>query len=350
MTPPHQPADPPTFSILCSAYQTERYLDATIGSVLDQTSGDWELVVVDNGMDDRIADIVRAHQHDLRVRLIRQENRRLAGGANAAAAAARGRYLVLLNSDDELLPHYCARMAEIVASRPEIDVVAPDSLLYQEAGGFDSARTHQRSLEIDWHPDVDTPWGLRDMFRGAYPHYGATVRREAWDAVGGFRMDVHKVEDIDLWLRLAHAGFTVRVVPDVLTRFRIRHDSDSKAVGADEVFEDAREAVLTAAARDWGTDDDQRILEATLRRHRYHRALRRARAAFVAGDVAAARREAAAAHAARRSARTAVVVAGLAVAPRLLGRVHRLRSRTTPVLDRALGRLRHRGVDPVRTP
>ena len=46
---------PPLFSILCSVYRTERYLPATIDSVLAQTEPSWELIVVDNGMSDEAA-------------------------------------------------------------------------------------------------------------------------------------------------------------------------------------------------------------------------------------------------------------------------------------------------------
>ena len=78
----------PAFSIMCSAYRCEAYLADTIESVRAQRFSDWELIVVDNGMSDDIAAIVARFADDPRVKLIRQENRRLAGGIAAAAAAA----------------------------------------------------------------------------------------------------------------------------------------------------------------------------------------------------------------------------------------------------------------------
>ena len=80
-------------SFLTSAYQTERYVSETIESVLAQTRGDWELIVVDNGNSDEMARIVSNYTSDPRITLIRQENKGIGGGLGAAANAADGRYL-----------------------------------------------------------------------------------------------------------------------------------------------------------------------------------------------------------------------------------------------------------------
>ena len=101
----------PLFSILCSVHGTERYLAATIESVLAQTVTDWELIVVDNGMSDAVVAVVEPFLADPRIRLVRQENQGLGGGIDAAAAVATGRYYAVLDSDDLLMPEFCARPA-----------------------------------------------------------------------------------------------------------------------------------------------------------------------------------------------------------------------------------------------
>ena len=87
-------------------YKTEVYLAETIDSVIAQTDGRWELVVVDNGRSDEVADIVGTYVRDARVSLVRQENQGYTGGVMAAAAVARGDYLCVLDSDDLLRPDY----------------------------------------------------------------------------------------------------------------------------------------------------------------------------------------------------------------------------------------------------
>lgn len=78
MTTPHEQ---PTLSFLSTAYRTEAVVGRMIESVLAQTRGDWELVVVDNGNADPVADAVRAYVDDPRIRLVRQENRGMTGAS-----------------------------------------------------------------------------------------------------------------------------------------------------------------------------------------------------------------------------------------------------------------------------
>ena len=57
----------PFVSFLTTAYQTERYVSETIESVLAQTRGDWELIVVDNGNSDEMARIISNYTSDPRI-------------------------------------------------------------------------------------------------------------------------------------------------------------------------------------------------------------------------------------------------------------------------------------------
>ncbi len=101
----------PFLSFLMTAYGTERFVAATIESVLSQTRTDWELIAVDNGGSDEMAEIIGRYTADPRIVLVRQENKGIRGGVTAAADAATGRFLCVLNSDDMLLPDYCERVA-----------------------------------------------------------------------------------------------------------------------------------------------------------------------------------------------------------------------------------------------
>lgn len=120
---------PPRLSFVTPAYRTEAYLPDTIRSVLAQTSDEWELVVVDNGNSDEVASIVGSYA-DPRIRLIRQENRGYTGGVMAGAAVARGDYLSVLDSDDQLTPDFVARILGFLESRPEADAVGCDAHLF----------------------------------------------------------------------------------------------------------------------------------------------------------------------------------------------------------------------------
>src|ERR1700760_3008619 len=118
-----KPAPGPLVSFLTTVYGTEDYLPAMIESVRAQTAPGWELVIVDNGMSDAVVEIVSRYASDGRIRLVRQENRGYRGGVTAAADAATGRYLSVLDSDDKVMPAFVGTMTEAVGGEPGIDAV-----------------------------------------------------------------------------------------------------------------------------------------------------------------------------------------------------------------------------------
>jgi GT2 family glycosyltransferase len=337
-----EPAEP-AFSILCSAYRCEEYIAETIESVLAQTLPDWELIVVDNGPSDEIAEIVRRYTADPRVQLVRQENSGLIGGIGAAAAASRGRYLVTLDSDDLLAPGFCERMAEVLDARPEIDVLSCDATVFREGEGhgLDGSFLRKR-LGLEHRITLADMIGEHDVIP-----YFAAFRREAWTAGGGYAPGTELVEDIALYLRLIAAGYDVRVLPERLTRYRLRGDSTSRHPSTVEAFETACERVYSAAAAESGDEVTHALLDRRLCGFRYQQGLRRARWAFVNGNVPGARAAARAAFAARRTPRSTAVLVGISVAPGALRVIRPIKQLLTRQVLRAVARvgaLRDRGL------
>ena len=91
------------FSILVPAYNRDKYIIQCIDSVLRQTFTDFEIFVIDDGSTDRTLDVLESY--GARIKVLRQSNQGPEVARNKAAAMAQGEYLVLLDSDDVLLPH-----------------------------------------------------------------------------------------------------------------------------------------------------------------------------------------------------------------------------------------------------
>lgn len=99
----------PAVSILMVACNSAPFIDAAVRSARAQTAHDIEIVVVDDGSTDGTAKIVQAHAHDdPRVRLLAGPKKGLSAVRNASLDAARGRYAVILDSDDMLHPGHIA--------------------------------------------------------------------------------------------------------------------------------------------------------------------------------------------------------------------------------------------------
>lgn len=102
----HERRRGPLVSLVIPVYGVERYLAACLESVIAQTHRRLQVVLVDDGSPDRSIDIMLAYaERDPRIEILRQPNRGLGAARNAGARAARGKYLMFVDSDDTLQPN-----------------------------------------------------------------------------------------------------------------------------------------------------------------------------------------------------------------------------------------------------
>ena len=204
----------------------ERYLAPAIDSVLAQTHGDLELLIVDDGSTDGTVAIAAeyANRDPARVRRVASP-----GGEgpcrarNRALADARGPLVCWLDQDDLWLPAKLERQVALMAARPEL------GLVYTHVEHFDS-RTGDAIEAIDSRRDIEGDV-LRELFTiGCFiGSLTAMFRREALDRRGGRLRDrdFSLGDDYYLWLTLA-LDWQVAVIPEVLARYR-RHDGNESS-------------------------------------------------------------------------------------------------------------------------
>ena len=338
-------AGQPMFSFLTSAYRTEKYIRDTIESVLAQTRSDWQLVVVDNGLSDEIAAIVGEYTSDPRILLIRQENAGMGGGVNAAAAAATGRYVCPLNSDDTLERDYLERIGDLIDSEPEIDAVGGDATLFWDVAptkgyfgsigrGVIDRGEYFDSMGRRGTPDPRHSVSFAEMMEKGVPHYAGAFRRELWHAYGGFEPSADVEADVALWLRLAVAGCDIRILPDKLARHRMHELSLSHDVTTLGPFEKRLLDAYLLVGREYGLDESELSKARIVRLQRQHHALCAARSALLEGDVPSARTAARDAFHHRRTLRSAAVLVMLHTNPGLLRAIHPLKNRAENAVRR----------------
>jgi teichuronic acid biosynthesis glycosyltransferase TuaG len=109
----------PRVSVIMPAFDSAAHVGSAIASVQAQTETDWELLVIDDGSRDETPGIVaNAAREDRRIHLIRLAgNGGPAVARNAGIAAARGRYIAFLDSDDLWLPEKLARQLRFMEQR-----------------------------------------------------------------------------------------------------------------------------------------------------------------------------------------------------------------------------------------
>lgn len=164
----------PRFSICVSSYNDAEFLPACIGSVLNQSFSDFELIIVDDGSPDDTASIINSYaMRDARiVPIIKQVNEGVHLGRKSAVAKCSGDLVILLDSDDELGdPLFLEKLNEYSLAHPAdiyhfgIEVI--------NAGVSDQERN---DFEAYVNRDIE-------------PLYGSDIVNAAFSADAGYRQD-----------------------------------------------------------------------------------------------------------------------------------------------------------------
>jgi glycosyltransferase involved in cell wall biosynthesis len=227
MNAPEESVRAPTFSVVMPAYNAAATIEAAIDSVLAQTRGDFELIIVNDGSTDGTVARVDRYLDDPRIRLISQTNLGQADARNTAIDASRGEFVSLLDSDDLWLPHYLEAMAATFAAEPTAGVAYTDAWVLD-----DRTRKIARATAMGrQHPAVaptDAEAFLRALLEhGNFVFVGATIRRDVFADVGPFRSGVSGAEDYELWLRIAARGHRFARCPLILAVYRHRQGQTS---------------------------------------------------------------------------------------------------------------------------
>jgi teichuronic acid biosynthesis glycosyltransferase TuaG len=206
----------PLASIIMAAYNSEAFIGETIASVQAQTLGDWELLVADDGSTDRTAAIVAtAAAEDSRIQLIRLEhNAGVARARNEALAAAQGRFIAFLDSDDLWLPQ---KLEHQIAFMQAQDV----AVSYTAYRRIDEAG--QRTGRLISPP---RRLGYRDLLQNTAI---ATLTGMVDTAkTGPIQMVEARRDDYILWLSLLKRGYLAYGLQEDLARYRVVRESLSR--------------------------------------------------------------------------------------------------------------------------
>jgi GT2 family glycosyltransferase len=210
---------PPFFSVVIPNYNGRRHLATLFDALKAQTLGDFEVIFADDASRDDSVSFVEqgyAHHLDLRV-MVNRQTLGFAASVNAAADAARGRILVLLNNDTEPEPTWLAELAKAVCTHPDAAIIASKLLLFDKR---DSLHTAGDLLGKDGIPRNRGVWekdrGQYDTATEIFSGCGGAVaiRRHVWQALGGFDEEFWMyLEDVDFAFRAQLSGWKALLAP-----------------------------------------------------------------------------------------------------------------------------------------
>lgn len=200
--------DKPLVSVVMPTFNRAHILAEAIGSVLEQSYPDWELLVCDDGSTDRTAQVV-AQMADPRIRYLAFEKANGAVARNRGLALARGDYIAYLDSDNLWHPHYLATMLRVLLAAPSRPCAYAAYLDTEIVG-----------TRVEWRGLAAEPFDPLRLAAANFIDLNTICHhRHLTDWLGGFDAALPRVQDWDLALRY-FSIFRPIQVPEVLAFYR----------------------------------------------------------------------------------------------------------------------------------
>jgi glycosyltransferase involved in cell wall biosynthesis len=199
-------------SVVIPCFNSSAFLRETVDSVLAQSLGDLEIVLVDDGSTDDtrgcIDELIASHPQRALTSVF-GPNVGVAGARNRGIAHAHGRYILPVDADDLITPAMAAACAEVLDRQPDTAIVFTDR---EDFGALEGTFASGR-FEL-----------ARLKYFNQLP-YASMFRRQVWEAVGGYRANVSGFDDWDFWIAAAAGGFRAQHLPYPHLRHRRRQRS-----------------------------------------------------------------------------------------------------------------------------
>ena len=257
----------PLISVLMPCYNYAPYVADAIRSVLCQEYPNFELIVVDDGSSDNSAAVIiealRGFQSEnhVRTRFIQQENAGVSAALNTALEEAKGTYIATFDADDLMPPGRLMKQGQYLMAHPEVGCLGGRTIRISQDGQQMPVKAKQRSVER---------YNFAQALASALVVGGniAVYRRDAMDLAGNYDSAI-RIQDFQMTLKVARAGFFIDILPDVVTLYR-KHgaslSSDYKAeyeyglkviasYADHPAYQSAKARLITKALRTACTDD-----------------------------------------------------------------------------------------------
>lgn len=196
-------------SIITPMYNSEKFIETTIRSVISQTYKEWELLIVDDCSTDNSAKIVEKYtDKDTRIRYIKAEtNQGVSHARNIAINNAKGQYIAFLDSDDAWCEKKLETQVKFMKENNSIITFTSYELMDEDGNKLDKRVTVPSS--VDYHTL------LKGNVLGCLT---VVIDRSKLDF--DIRMSGERHEDYILWLSILKKGYVAQGIDEVLAIYR----------------------------------------------------------------------------------------------------------------------------------
>ena len=214
---------PPFFSFVMAVKDGLEFLPAAVESIREQSFGDWELVLIDDGSGPQTAAYLDSLRADPRIRLCTQTNIGLTRSLAKGVGLAKGEYVVRHDGDDVSTPQRLAKLFEVI-QRTQADFIFGRAIAFGK--GAETVVPHSL-LVHGFHPSI-----LR--FGNLFVHGTLCCRRQILERTS-YNPDYRFAQDYDLFVRLINTAGRGVYMLEPLYRLRESANSISTARSDDQL-------------------------------------------------------------------------------------------------------------------
>jgi glycosyltransferase involved in cell wall biosynthesis len=193
-------------SIAIPFYNTEKYLELAIQSIINQTYQNWKLLLIDDGSTDASLTIARKFESDPRVTIHSDgQNKNMSFRLNEFANKVTTKYLARMDADDIMHPEKIQKQMQILESHPEIDVLGTNSYSINENSMVEGIR-------LEFPPGVE----LCKVDTFIHP---TIIAKTAWFIANPYDIKIERIDDKELWFR-THKKYNFQILTAPLFFYR----------------------------------------------------------------------------------------------------------------------------------
>ena len=202
----------PKISVLIGIFNCASTLQEALDSLYSQTFQDFEIILCDDGSSDNTYSLALENQkkHPNIVLIKNDHNMGLNFTLNRCLAIARGKYIARMDGDDISLPNRFEIELSFIENHPNYSIVSTPMIFFDEHG--------------DYRQGIGKGEVKKSHFikRTPFCHAPCLVRKEAYDAVGGYSESkwLLRVEDYHLWMKMYEKGYIGYNLKDPLYKMR----------------------------------------------------------------------------------------------------------------------------------
>lgn len=184
----------PLVSVIIPCYNTERFVESSVRSIMEQTYTNLEILVTDDcSTDGTFLILQRLAAEDLRIRLFRnEENLKIVKTLNNMVSAASGKYIARMDADDISLPTRIERQVEFLEDNPDYGICGTRTWIINEKDKrINKSRIPMTNADIQIFKNYDSP----------FFHPSVVVRADIIKK-HFYNLEYQFCEDFELWQRI----------------------------------------------------------------------------------------------------------------------------------------------------